>query len=79
MSHYPEESSHGYYVIIFAARFKDSSSRNTLTSLRFKHREYYYLPEIQGFKLQEYSYLPEIQAAGVLDGVLKTVKAIGGT
>jgi hypothetical protein len=50
MSHDPEESSHGYYVIIFAARFK----------------------------LQEYSYLPEIQAPGALDGVLKTVKAIGG-
>jgi hypothetical protein len=43
---------------------QDSSSRNTLTSLRFKHREY--------------SYLPEIQAPGALDGVLKTVKAIGG-
>jgi hypothetical protein len=57
---------------------QDSSSRNTLTSLRFKHREYSYLPGIQGFKLQEYSYLPEIQAPGALDGVLKTVKAIGG-
>jgi hypothetical protein len=33
MSHDPEESSHGYYVIIFAARFK--------------LQEYSYLPEIQ--------------------------------